>query len=93
MFNKDVLKKNSILIFDFFDDFIQNIYNKINKIKIGNLELDIDLKLEKIYKVNFSDYINSDYRIYTCILIFDTTEIEFGICVYFNFTIYAFSRT
>ena len=88
MFNKDVLKKNSILIFDFFDDCLQNIYNKINKIKIGNLELDIDLKLEKIYKVNFSDYINSDYRIYTCTFIFDTTEIEFGICVYFNRTNY-----
>ena len=88
MFNKGVLKKNSILIFDFFNDYLQNTNNKINKIKIGNLKFDIDLKKEKIYKVNFSDYINSDYRIYTCILIFDTTEIEFGICIYFERTNY-----
>ena len=84
MFKKENLEKNSILIFDFFNDYLQNTNNKINKIKIGNLEFDIDLKRKKIYKVNFSDYINSDYRIYTCILIFDTTEIEFGICVYFE---------
>lgn len=76
------------MIFDFFNDYLQNTNNKINKIKIGNLKFDIDLKKEKIYKVNFSDYINSDYRIYTCILIFDTTEIEFGICIYFERTNY-----
>ena len=76
--------KHSTLIFNFFN-FSENYTNNlIKKIKISNTEILINLLIERLYKIDFTDSVDCDYKVYSCIFIFESTSIEFGISIYFN---------
>ena len=74
---------NTVLIFEFIDT-TQESSIEVNKIKVGDITININLEKERIYKVKFSDLYKIDYKIYSCSFIFKTEKKDFGISIYFN---------